>query len=325
MDIHALFESKARQLFWRAIPPEHVVGEIAVQVLEPQRCYVVVRLTEMYLASCRKMWKQVYPLLQCYIEHGGIEYAAIVGPAQLAKLGDDNLDRITNLNQRLLGPSPYTGGDIALLAGLYSVPGHDYAAVLVDTLAGLSALVEPGLSSKALPLAGLLKKSLERVLGLDQATLHLGVQDTLHACAAPLSTGFYAGIAAAVSEVDMNQLWIRDGRLYKGAAAVSAKPYDDHDYMLLELERVDARPDWPTLPVVSDLTARFGRLLADGDLNIPEKRARMGRLWPGFVQGLADCGELTAPDRERIRDIVAADLIDRLHALEAENPFLKAA
>src|SRR5437764_11104988 len=160
MNIFTLFDAKAKQLFWRALDPSHIVGLPPPQLFVKDQSYFVIRLMEMYLASSRKLWRQMYPLLHGYTACGTFQQHALAGPGQLHELGDTNLDRISNLNQILAGPVPYDGEEVSMLAGLYSVPGHDSAKALIETLGALATA--SGTSyGEVLPTANIVKNGID--------------------------------------------------------------------------------------------------------------------------------------------------------------------
>jgi hypothetical protein len=322
MDIKKLFEAKSRQLFWRQLDPTHVIGLESPELFVKDESYVIIRMVEMYLATARKLWHQLYPLLHSYIECGKFQRHAISGPSQLRELGDANLDRISNLNQILAGPMPFDGEEVSLLAGLYSVPGHDSARALIDTLGALAVLPGSNLGEIA-PVAQIVKTGIESILGLDEATLHLGVRDSFASGSDPFGTGYFVAIAAADLSVDPAQLWLANGRLLKGPTQLTSKPYSDHDYMVLSVERMQTRDDWHTLDGIAPMLARFSTIMSDVGFTIVEKRSRLATLWPPFVQMLNDSPQLTQPDRDRILAIVGNDYAKRLAAQEDGNPFVK--
>ncbi len=320
MDIANIFESKARQLFWAGIDPAHLSGVPAPQSIPPRQAYFTIRLCEMYLAFARKLWRQIYPMVHCFTQFAGINEHAVISPAEFAPLGDVNLDRLVNLDIPLSGPHPYTGGDVALIAGLYAAPGHDSAVALIDVVASFAAL-NPAALVSAVAVSTLVGKAVEGILGLDQATLHLGVRDTFHQPSNPLRSGYFAGIGAPASAVDARQLWVVQDQLRKGADAASSVPYTDHDYMLMVIERSDSRDDWEQLSDLQDSQTRFAAVIADVQYTVAEKRTRLAALWPVFVQALAVSPSLTDPDRERIASIVSTDLLNRLKLQDEGNPF----
>jgi hypothetical protein len=320
MDILQLFERKAQQLFWGAIDASHLAGVPAPQAIEKNAAYFVVRVTEMYLASARKLWREVYPVLHCYTQCGNLEQNGLAGPNQLEPLGDANLDRIINLNQRLAGPTPYTGDEVSILAGLYAAPGHDLAKAVIDVLSAFAAF-NPVIA-QAEVVANAVKTGIEDILGLDEVVLQLGVRDTFNPASQPFCSGYYAGISVPATQVDVSQLWVSGGRLLKGKDAASATPYSDHDYMLLAIERLDARPDWRQLPELADSQHKFASVITDIQFTTAEKRQRLAALWPAFIEALQSSANLTDPDRDGIARSVAQELLKRLDAEDSGNPFI---
>lgn len=324
MDICKLFESKAKQLFWRTVDPAHATGGLTYLAIEPEKAYFTIRLCEMYLAAARKLWHQIYPTVHAFTKIGPVEIHTIAGPAQLHDLGDSNLDLLANLNISLAGPLPYNGEEVSLLVGLYAIPGHDSAKVLIDIMASFTSL-DPSAIGRASALAVPIKNGIEGILGLDQATLHLGVRDSFNPASHPLQSGYFIGVAASDQTIDMTQLWVVNGRLRKGKDPASATPYTDHDYLLLAIEHVDSREEWSTLPELQDLQKKFSTIISDVQFSAPEKRSRLAALWPAFVQALADSPNLTEPDCDRISALVSTGLIRSLTLQEERNPFLRAA
>lgn len=322
MDISKLFEAKSKQLFWRPLDPSHVMGLAPPLPFQKNRAYVVLRLVEMYLATARKLWRQIYPVLHSYVACGDLQQNTICGPGQLLELGDSNLDRVSNLNRILAGPIPYDGEDVSLIAGLYSVPGHDSAKALIDTLGTLSALAGPTYA-KLIPIAGIVKTGIDGVLGLDQASLHLGVCDSFSASTGPLTPGYFVAIDAPAQSIDPSQLWLANGRLLKGKTDLTSAAYSDHDYMVIAIERWDTRDDWRTLPGIAGFLPRFGNIMGDVEFTALEKRSRLAGLWAPFLQMLDESPQLTDPDRALIAATVGADFTKRLDAQEDGNPFLK--
>ena len=179
MNLLQIFQSKSQQLSWSRIEDGQIAGGAKPAMIEKNEAYFVFRMKEMYVSYSRKLWRKYYPMLHSVVEHGKFQENAIAGPGQLRELGDSNLERIVNLNYRLAGPTPFTGEDVSLLAGLYSVPGEDAAKGLIDTVAAVAKLGGVALGS-ATEIASAVKSGVETILGLNNTELQLGIRDTFN-------------------------------------------------------------------------------------------------------------------------------------------------
>jgi hypothetical protein len=319
VDIMSIFKRAGDHLFWHRLDDDHIAGGGVGGVIDVDDAYVVVRMKEMYLGRIRLLWRKYYPMLHGFIDIGGEQEHAVAGPGQLQDLGNVNLDRVIVLNDRLSGPTPYRGGDVSILVGLYSVPGQDAAKALITTVGSFAALGGAAVGQAA-QIAGLVKQGVDSILGLGETKLQLGVSDTFYA-GNPLRGGIHVGIAARPDEVSTETLWLRQGRLVKGGDPISARPYEDHDYMVIAIERVAQRDDWPALPEIVELNSDFAKIMADGATDAKTKAEKLNALWPQFQQTLASSKYLTRPDRERIAGSVQQDLANRLNSLRSGGPF----
>lgn len=318
-DVRDLFRTQGSRLLWRRLDDARVTGVPTGQPIEPDRAYFVVRLTEMYLGRSRTLWRKFYPMLHAFATVGGMEEHAVVGPGALQELGEANLERVVNVNTRLFGPMPFRGGDVSILVGLYSIPGDDAAKALVVTVGQLAGLVGPA-AIPSMQVVDVLKAGVDSLLGLPNTTLRLGVRDTFYPDNR-LRAGFHIGIGAPEEEVQFDRLWLHNGRLVKGDDPLIARAYEDHDYIVLQIERRDHRGDWAGLPGLITFEQQYGTIMKDAALGVDDKRARLRKLWPVFTESLRTSPHLTALDAAYIADNVARDLKARLAAMEQLNPF----
>jgi hypothetical protein len=316
MDIKDIFVGKATKLFWRRLPAGQVAEGYTESDITNDQAYFLLRLKEMYLRTTRVVLRKYYPMLHGYAAYSGQEVHSVSGPGQLRELGDRNLERLINLNTRLTDVTAYKGGDVDILVGLYAIPGQDAGEVLINTLSSVASLA--GLAvGQAMQIANLVKTGVEGMLGLNTAALQLGVRDTFYP-ENPFRSGHYVGVNAPAERVDLSQLWLRDGRLVKGPDPFRSRPYDDFDYMVLELEHREYRDDWPRLPGMIESNDKFDQVMGDKGLKPAQKREQLGLLWPEFQNALDTSPFLVEPDRQRIAKSVA----DHLEAmLQKKNPF----
>jgi hypothetical protein len=319
MNVLDIFRAKSKHLFWQPMPSSQIVGNGSEVVIEKNQAYFVIRLKQMYVYYSRKLWRSYHPMLYCNVQHGKREDQAVAGPGQLKDMTDSNLDRVVMMNHRLVGPIVFNGEEMKLLVGLYSVPGEDMAKTLLTSLSTIASLT--GLAAMpAIEIANAVKSGVENLMGLGGTTLQLGVEDTFSQNNR-LRTGYYLAVNAPASEVDITQLWLKGGQLSKGPIASRTEAYQDHDYMIIEVEKVDSRNDWPGLPEIAEFRTKFSSLMGDTKLTADEKHERLRTVWPEFAHILNESPNLTRPDREQIAFSVSKDLRERLDALKTGNPF----
>jgi len=319
MNIVDIFRGRSKHLFWKQLPSTQVVNGGSDSLIDADQAYFVVRLKQVYLYYSRKLWRGYHPMLYCYVKHGLREDQAVAGPGQLKDMTESDYGQALIMNHRLVGPVAFRGEDVLLQVGLYSVPGEDIAKTMLANLSTIAGLTGVG-AAPALQIATLVKGSVENIAGLDSTSLQLGVEDTFFNNN-KLRTGYYVGINAPAQDIKINQLWLKDNQLMKGAVPAIANLYDDHDYMIIEIEKVDNRKDWPGFPEIADFKQKFAGVLGDANLTIDEKRQRLAALWPQFANVLNESPDLVKPDREQIALSVSSDLRERLEALKTGNPF----
>jgi hypothetical protein len=320
MDVLALFRQEGQQLFWHRLTDGRVLDRPSGEPIRADEAYVVVRLAGMYLGRSRVLWRKLSPLVHAFVGYGnGSTQHAVAGPGQLQDLGEANLDRVIVLNARLVGPVPYKGGELTLLAGLYSIPRGDAAAALLNTLSALSNIVGPEVATAA-KIAGVVKAGVDSILSLNTAQLRLGVSDTFGGGGNELRSGFHVGIGAPQPRVAVDRLWFKDGTLSEGSSAVLAQPYVGTDYFVVQLERLERRVDWPGLPGLAEFEQRFGEVLK-GAGDVAAKRAELSAIWPRFTETLVSSPHLTRFDAGQIANEVKADLRGRVDALDSGGLF----
>jgi hypothetical protein len=309
-----IFRNNAPKKTWIRIPDDHVVGTPSGALIEPDDAYFAVRMSEMYLQRTRKLWLKYYPLLHGFTKYQGEETHSLAGPGQLRDISDANLDRVAGFNYRLAGPIPFQGEDVDVLVGLYSVPGGDAAKALVDTLAALASIPTLGLGG-ADEVVVAVKTGVEKVLGLTETRLELGIRDSFFS-GNPLKAGYHLGIDAEPTEVDVTRLWFDRGRLVKGAGPENAVPYADHDYMVIEIERRETRHDWRGFPELAPFEEKIAAVLSDGGLSQDQKKERLNRIWVDFRQAINASRNLISRDREQIAASVAKKIRDGFAATD---------
>ena len=121
------------------------------------------------------------------------EFNVITTPAFLENIDAAHIDRVIQLDQRLLGPIPYRGGQLALEIGLFSIKSVDLAAPYLEVLEAMSKQAGVAFINAALPFAGPLKTGINLLVGGgDNSPLEIG----LAASAWNPETGYFVGHAS---------------------------------------------------------------------------------------------------------------------------------
>jgi hypothetical protein len=318
MDVLRVFRERGKHLAWQRLDDDNVVGPASGTEMAVDQAYFIIRLSEVFLARSRTLWRKFYPVVHAWGATEAGQEHGLAAPTQLQQVSDAGLDRVVTVNARLIGPTPYRGGDVSLVAGLYAVPGDDAAQALVATVSALTALA--GSAIPAGSIANVVTNGVDKLLALDKTTLRLGICDTFYP-GNPLRTGFHVGLGADLAQVDFSRLWLRDGHLVKGPDPLAAKPYQDHDYVVVELEKREVRDDWPGLPGMTELQEQLEGIMKLPKATVAHKREKLAAVWPEVVQTLTGSPYLTTANAYFIAANIAANLKERLEAIESHNPF----
>ncbi|MFO7540177.1 MAG: hypothetical protein R6X32_19215 [Chloroflexota bacterium] len=213
--------------------------------LVTEESYLRLRLSRMFLKNRRELFKTHYPVVNALMRFAGldgeVEVNFIVQP-QLPGNGQGSLTDIVTLNQTLLGPVLYRGGDLKLMVGLYAAPAEDWAQRFIKVAEGVSQLALNAPLATAISMAGIIKASVENSLGSDGLDLKLGLDKELTQNDW-LTPGHLVMIAAPDNSVNPGSLTVEQGELRTADGSV----YTDHDYIVVAIEVSSQRSDWQAL------------------------------------------------------------------------------
>ncbi len=319
--LNRIWSEPNRQMTWGRIPAAQVIGQRPPAPFAVNDDYVIVRLASMFLRDSRTLWLKLSPLAHATVSLDGLKVprteTAVVGPAQFGDLAAAPADRSVVLHQRLAGPAVWRGGDLNIAAGLFAVPKDKAAVALLDTLGQLAALGIPGLA-QAGDIAKIVKGGVEGLIGLDGTKPVLGAKVALGDRRGDTPEGSEAapcilvGVAAPAGKVDIERLWVRGGRMMHGRSADSLRPFEEHDHLLIAVERGPPREDFRGLPSLTPHEAAFEAPLRDIALDETTTKQRLTAAFVAFDADLSLEPELTEPDKERIRGLIIAELRARV-------------
>lgn len=242
-----------RQMFNQALRDERKILRprfFDAQQAEPaelvgEETYLRLRLTRMFLKHRRELFQTKYPVVHALMRFAGSDRIAEVNVIARPELpGDGNesrLDDVVSLDQTLLGPVLYRGGDLDLVVGLYAAPADDWAQRFISLAEGVSQLAVSAPLTAAISMANTVKSSIESVLDSDGLDLKLGLDKELQE-GTWLAPGYLVMIAAPDEQVDTTGLTVEGGELFR-----NGRIYDEHDYIVLAIEVTSSRSDWQSL------------------------------------------------------------------------------
>jgi hypothetical protein len=171
-----------------------------------------------------------------------VESNIMIQPELAGDNDTSRLDDVVALDQTLLGPVLYRGGDISLVIGLYAAPADDWAQRFITLAGGISQLALSATVTTAVSMAATIKTSVENALSSDGLDLKLGLNMELKEDVS-LRPGYLVMIAAPEDSIDTSALTISDGEVY----TTGGKVFADHDYLVLAVEVTNQRSDWQGL------------------------------------------------------------------------------
>ncbi|MDX1414871.1 MAG: hypothetical protein R3293_11820 [Candidatus Promineifilaceae bacterium] len=231
----------------KVLRPHFFADEMAqTQELVVEQVYVRLRLARMFLKNRRVLFQTKYPVVNALTRFSGIdglvEVNFVVKPELAGNGEESDLDDVVTLDQTLLGPVLYRGGDMELMLGLYAAPADDWAQRFISLAEGISKLTLNATVTTAISVANTIKTSIVDSMSGDGLDLKLGLDKELKENDW-LAPGHVVMIAAPDEEIDFGQLRVEDGELQTKAGKV----YADHDYIVLAIEITSQRSDWQAL------------------------------------------------------------------------------
>jgi hypothetical protein len=215
-------------------------------ILRTMRIPEVQRGASKYFGAVHSFLSLDHPILTDHVFH------VFTAPTRLRDLDAANLDRVVRADDRLLGPTPYHGGDIRMEMALFSVKSADLSAPFVSLLEGLSATAGTAFLGAAAPLLPLLTNGVKLLTETPgAATLEIGLDRTL---TAP-STGCYVAARAPAATTPIDKFSIaQDGKLLDDIR----RPVTAYPYIVFTIEGTNNRKDWAKIP---DVSQPYGALL----------------------------------------------------------------
>lgn len=281
-----------------------------IRGFELEETYFKLKLSRMFLRHSREFFQTKYPVVHALMRFAGmdeiLEVHQVITPSVPGDASTGELKQVIVVDQVLLGPILYRGDSLELLIGLYAAPGDDWAEKFIALAQSVSAIAIQGPVSTAIALAKPVKESIDGLLKTDSLKLKTGLKSTLEK-KNWFQPGHLAVISAPANEVDQRSLRVEDGTLVQSG---NGQFYEEHDYLLLEIEALDRREDWQRLGFGS-LWNRLLELAAEED-----DKERVGEKYMQFTGAVLASPDLSWTDRQTIVKL-AQDKIARIRELRS--------
>jgi hypothetical protein len=307
----AVWRTPARQPFFGQLASAQVPSDAPQHVeLTPDEYYVALNLRSLYIPYVRKGLKRFFAAAFCYarlpaLATGDAEFQVFRVPENLRDLDSAHVDRLLQLQSRLVGPTPYRGGDFEFQLALFTVESADMLAPFLDLLQSVSESIPSAYASVATGAFATVRKGMDTLKAYaGPNSLEVGVHQTKF----QLSTGVYL-LAAGLTKEHANSVVLQDdGRVVDDAGKVISVPY-----IVFEISATKQKSDWFNIPDIS--TAYRGlmnEIKADSPPRVDAARKMFERtvlLSTDLIP--ADATRIVALVRARVDGLLAAGLTSR--------------
>jgi len=255
-----VFTSRTKDWFYSNLPADQTPDSVVVKTLNPGEEYLSIILKSMRIVNIRKGLSKFYATVHSHIEIAHLSgtnasFNLVTTPGNLEKLDGTKIDRVLNLNRRLLGPVPYRGSDVKIEVGLFSIKEADLAAPFINLLSSMSSLGGVSFITTALPYVKPLEEGIALLTGSgDKTILEIGINIELD----KIQTGYLVVMRVDKDQIDSSNLII-DKNDYK-LIDKKGNAIKDYPYMVFEISSSIKRDDWFNIP---DISLSYNKLQAD--------------------------------------------------------------
>jgi hypothetical protein len=308
-----IFKSRTKDWFYSELPVANTPGTVESKILNPNEEYLSVILKSMRIVNVRKGLSKFYATVHSHIEIAHLSgkpasFNYVTTPGNLEKLDGARIDRVVNLNRRLLGPVPFRGGDVKVEVGLFSIKEADLAAPFINLLSSMSSLGGVSFISTAMPYVKPLEDGIALLTGSgDDTILEIGINMELD----KVKTGYFVVMRADKDDVNAADLVIdkADFRLVDK----EGNSVEDYPYMVFEISSAKTRDDWFNIPDVSTAYNKLQAEVQKGNYNDASDALKV------FKRVVLTSPDLLPKDGKAIYSQVETDTNEILKALKSEN------
>jgi hypothetical protein len=247
-------KKRAQRKFNARVQDDHVLDAgYRSDPITPNEAYFEIRVSEMFLSYKSEYGRSFVPftvLASEFVYDGKRRtFPFFVGSKLLQDVESYVEGKDVNFrNTRVVGPVPYGGDDVALFVGLYRIQADDFLRELLNVLGKVVGVYDIGKLSNYVDVAGVLTDGLYSLFNFEQLEYRTGYRDVYQDHGIQLfREGYLAYVNCKENAINSNQLWVEDGALYIGESKDARQPLRDHDYCLVQIQRLEKRNDYTTL------------------------------------------------------------------------------
>ena len=297
-----IWRTRAKTWTYAEIPASKTPEGLGQDPVIAESVYLNVWLTSFRITDVRKGLKEFYGTVHSFITLPVLgdqkaDFQVVTTPGQLQKIDAENVDRIIVLNQRLLGPIPYRGGDLAMEVGLFSIKEADLAAPFLSVLESMSKIGGVSFIATALPFAGPIRDGINLLAGANgDSVLEIGLSRQYN----PVKTGYFVVMRAEQGEVDPNKFRIdQTHQLVDDATGANIK---DFPYLVFRIDASSQRDDWHQVPELKTTYASLQEVIRKG------QNTQVDDAFAIFRRTALTCADLLFSDAKRLVAKVEADV-----------------
>ncbi len=259
-----IWKAEAENWVYGWLGPEQVPNGAPFGNVEPDAAYLNIFLKSARIVHVREGLRTFYGAVHSFMSlpHRSMnkfEFNVVTTPSELKNVDAGGIDRVIQINQRLLGPVPYVNGDLEMEIGLFSVASSNLAAPYLSLLESLSKTAGVSFISAAMSLSGPILEGVKLLTGNSrEVRLEIGLSMT----ESKPRQGYCVVMRAAKEAVKFSGLKLdaSDFRLI-GSDGRAVK---DYPYMVIEVSAELQRPDWFRIPELARAYARIQELFREG-------------------------------------------------------------
>jgi len=245
-----LWRKQATDWTFGVLQANQVPNGLESSPIEAHKAYVNIFLRSMRVVNVRQGLKKFYGTVHCFITLPHIlnqkaEFHVLTTPTRLSDIDAHNVDRIIQMNHRLLGPVPYRGGDIKMELGLFSIESVDYAGPFLKILESIATSAGVSYINMAIPFMGSLNEGVNLLFGIGKGiTLEVGLSNTFDK---PFS-GYFVVVRAPKNKIELSNLRLdNDYRLIDN----NGEAITEYPYLVFSLDASAKREAWFEIPEIA--------------------------------------------------------------------------